>query len=42
MFLMKLSGSNGIASGKYNPLSGACPLMVASLKLAKGALPFVL
>jgi hypothetical protein len=42
MFLMNLCGSNGLASGQYKPLSGACPLMVASLKLAKGAMPFVL
>ena len=26
----------GISCGKYNPLSGACPLMVASLKFTSG------
>jgi hypothetical protein len=42
MFLIKLDGSNGMASGKYNPLSGACPFIVACLKLTNGELSFVL
>jgi hypothetical protein len=32
----------GMAAGKYNPLSGACPFIVASLKFTSGDFLFKL